>query len=712
MVRIKGWIQKDRYGVVRGTLLLGLVMLLCTCMVIQLFFSYDVIVKKERASEAAMRVTAQFEQLIDKGFRQLDGAATLVEEGVLTAEDLLKRMGNADDFSKVGLLRNGVLICSNGERIENAECRDHIQYDMERNGAGLFSEEGGCIHLCVQLFDGSRLIGWMKDDRVEAVLFSAFIEDYGYAVYNAATGAYLLNHSILDDAGYFEGLHDLNQGAYIEELVNSGDAQARIECSDVFGGDYYIAQHLSNIRPLGISLIIPEELVRSEAWSGRFMPYVTIAAAALMLLILVSYTVFSLRRVHVSNKDAANALAIGEQMMNVISREARITLFMYQRKQEKLSYCYDGLSLLGFEGISAQCSLNEIMQACDMDDSEMERLHENLRELNPGESTELLIHTVSDNHEERILRYNLFASSQQEQSVICCISDCTQEQASLDRIELERSYRASVQSKASSIWQINISRNRWKALNISKRSALYANRKDMNSLRDYNADLGSLLRDYLHPADYAAFAEAMSIVNIASMFRSGKTEFAQDYRVCKGSGADYEWHRMNVRIWLNPDTNDIFANLYVFNVNAEKNAELERGERKKVLHQALMALGGLYYGLYYVDLENDLSYTARSLGGDLVTQLCLPYKATFDTYIDTTVHPDDQAGLRNLLSAYYLRKHMTEGSHFQRREYRRKSGDGYELAAIIVQPARFENGMVKEVVLAIRYIGRDKEMEM
>ena len=68
--------------------------------------------------------------------------------------------------------------------------------------------------------------------------------------------------------------------------------------------------------------------------------------------------------------------------------------------------------------------------------------------------------------------------------------------------------------------------------------------------------------------------------------------------------------------------------------------------------------------------------------------------------------------MRNLLSAYHLRKHMTEGSHFQRREYRRKSGDGYELAAIIVQPARFENGMVKEVVLAIRYIGRDKEMEM
>jgi hypothetical protein len=30
----------------------------------------------------------------------------------------------------------------------------------------------------------------------------------------------------------------------------------------------------------------------------------------------------------------------------------------------------------------------------------------------------------------------------------------------------------------------------------------------------------------------------------------------------------------------------------------------------------------------------------------------------------------------------------------------------------MVQPARFENGIVKEVVLAIRYIERDKDLEM
>ena len=712
MIKLRNWVRKDHYGVVRGTLLLGLVMLLCTAMVIQLFYGYKIVSEEERASEAAMRVTAQFEQLIDSSLAQLMGAAELIGETDLDSEGVLDRMMKFYTFSDVAVLTDGALLHADGSMDEAPGYDRHIQYAAEFADTEILVDEDGQIHLCVPMGDGSRLVGWLRQEKVEAVLCNAFIEDYGYAIFNAATGAYVINHTMLDDAGYFEALRDLNQDASTQHLVNSGDAQARIDRGDAGGGDYYIAQQLSKIRPLGIALIIPEELVISEALSGRVMPHAIILAAALMLVILVSYTVFSLRRVHQASRDTNLALATVERMMDVISREAKITLFVYQRKQDKLVNCYDGLALLSGSETARQYMLSEIENACGMDESEAERLYENLRELAPGESTELLLHGDSDNQEERILRFTIFASTQAEQGTICCISDCTQEQVSLDRIELERSYQASVQAKTSSVWQINISRNRWKALHLKNYSSLYGLKALRDGWRDYNADLGSLLCDYLHPADYAGFAETMSIVGIASMFRSGKTEFTQDYRVCRAGGADYEWHRMNVRIWLNPENNDIFANLYVFNVNAEKNAELERGERKKVLHQTLMALGGLYYGLYYVDLENDLSYAARSLDGDLVTQLCTPYKATFDGYIDNTVHPDDRESLRSLLSAYQLRKSMTEGSHFQRREYRRKSGDGYKQAAIIVQPARFENGVVREVVLAIRYIRRNNDLEM
>ena len=51
---------------------------------------------------------------------------------------------------------------------------------------------------------------------------------------------------------------------------------------------------------------------------------------------------------------------------------------------------------------------------------------------------------------------------------------------------------------------------------------------------------------------------------------------------------------------------------------------------------------------------------------------------------------------------------MTEGSHYQRCEYRRRTDDGYRRAEVIVQPARFENGIVREVVLALNNI-EDRE---
>ena len=161
---------------------------------------------------------------------------------------------------------------------------------------------------------------------------------------------------------------------------------------------------------------------------------------------------------------------------------------------------------------------------------------------------------------------------------------------------------------------------------------------------------------------------------------------------------------MTIRICINPETGDILANIYVFNVDAEKNAELERGERKRILHQTLTALGSLYYGLYYVDLEKDLCYAAKAHGGELVTQLCAPYKVTFDGYIDSIVHPEDREKLRVLLSAYTLHRSMVEGSHYQRCEYRRRTDDSYCRAEMIVQPARFENGVVREVVLAMSNI--------
>ena len=70
-----------------------------------------------------------------------------------------------------------------------------------------------------------------------------------------------------------------------------------------------------------------------------------------------------------------------------------------------------------------------------------------------------------------------------------------------------------------------------------------------------------------------------------------------------------------------------------------------------------------------------------------------------------------QKAMRDLLSTYQIRKRMTESSHLVRREYRRRHGEDYRNAAIILQAARFENGTVRDVVIAMRkHVGNDSEL--
>ena len=127
--------------------------------------------------------------------------------------------------------------------------------------------------------------------------------------------------------------------------------------------------------------------------------------------------------------------------------------------------------------------------------------------------------------------------------------------------------------------------------------------------------------------------------------------------------------------------------------------------------EEITAEGGIAKAYSCNVLDKDICYTAKAFGSGIGSQLSREFKGTFDAYIDEYVHPDDQAEMRRLLSAYQIRKSMTESSHLVRREYHRRHGDQYQEAAIILQAARFENGTVRDVVIALRkYTGKILEM--
>ncbi|MBQ3574835.1 MAG: hypothetical protein IJA26_04150, partial [Clostridia bacterium] len=194
-------------------------------------------------------------------------------------------------------------------------------------------------------------------------------------------------------------------------------------------------------------------------------------------------------------------------------------------------------------------------------------------------------------------------------------------------------------------------------------------------------------------------------------YRTGKSECVQDCRVRSLKKTGYEWHRQMLRVFKDTDSNEIVARLYMLNVDAEKNAEMERRERYRIHQQTLTAIGGIYYGLYYIELDNDLCYTAKSHAGELCSDICAPFKTAFAGYIEKYVHEDDRETLRRLIDPYMLRKKVQEDQRFHRCEFRRRVGEHYEWSAAIIQAARFENAQIRDVVLAFEDISDIKASE-
>lgn len=696
---------RDKYGIVRGCLILGLLVILCTFFITRMVLRYEIDAEEQLASDAVGRVSDRFKQLIYSGFSQMQGIAALVETQQGDEDELLKALRSNGPFTDAGIYRNGELYGVKDSAVKENQVA-YIHYDAISPDSKVIALKDGSLQLRVSMDEMGELAAWVDAESVDDVLRSAFEEEYGYAVYNIATGAFLVNHTGFSEGGYYDVLLALNENGSTEELLNNSKAHARIQ-GENDGGSRYIAQQQTGIQPWGISLIIPENLVQSQDINGRLA--LVISCAAVMLVVLIAYAIFSLHRIRMVNENARRAIDVGERMLKSAARQARMTLFVYYRGVDGPVLCYDGLNLAGNDE-NAMCltTLAAIEKNCGMSEDAKESFEERLHDLAVGSTAEFVIHGDVSDREERVLRVTLSASIDDERSIICSIWDCTQELISQNRAEEERNYRIAVEPKTVAIWQINVSRNRWHALHLKPDVARGALSVVKSVWRDYSADLSGILRNYVHTADYQMYVESMSIDALAELYRSGKTRFTLDYRACIDPHQNSRWNRMTVRLYLNPDSGDVLANLYVFNVDAEKNAELERGDRKRILNQTLTALGGIYYGLYYVDLDKDLCYTAKAQGGELVSQLSVSYKATFDAYIDKYIHPDDRESLRNALNAYTLRKNMQEGSHFMQIEYRHLMGDEYGWTEAIVQPARFENGGIKDVVLALRRINKDR----
>ena len=700
MGRIRKWFAKDRYVIWRGSIVMLLLVAFCAFRFTRMLLGYARVSAEERATDSAGRFSAQFEQMVRSWFLNLDMTARMVREDSSRETMFLDALYINNPYDEVGVMSNRKIRHSDGSVNE-------VQYDT----AYIYSESGvprgrfitlkdGSILLCASIDEESELVVRYDVDGVADMLRSAFGQDYDFAVYNASTGVFLVNDTSFTEGGYYDALLSMNENGSAASLLSDETTIARLNGDE---GKIFIAQWRTAIRPWNVALVIPERELSAYYEQLKWMPY---AVAGAVILLAATHGLFVFLcgcKMRMDTRQTEETLEASERLLSGMVLEAQMTLFIYRRGQTGTMRCYDGLGLLGVaSGARTTTTLRALEEACGLDEGDIERLHVRISELSPGGSAEMMLRCSLPDREERKLRFDLSGHPSDDSVIVCSIRDCTQELLTHNRAETEQNYLEANAQHTAAVWTLNVSRNRWRCVHIKDvaRSSLLGEFAQ-DGWRDFAADLDTTLRDYIHPADYASHVQKMSIQSIAGFYRSGRTEINLDYRVLAANRENYEWHRMRVHLYPDVETEEIMANIYVFDVDMEKNAELERGERKKVFKKTLRALSGIYYALYYVDLDNDLCYAAKSHDGEVVTRLCTPYRETFDLYLES-VHPDDRDELRNMFDSFNMRRTFVEGSRFQRREYRRQSGDGYRWAAVIIQPARYENGRIKDVVIAMR----------
>lgn len=708
MKSIKRLIQKDRYGFVRGTIALGFILLLIAMLFPWVLGDRDSRGAEERAADAARQVAQQFQMLIEDGFRQMNVVSEEISEASENAMEHIGNMVRYGVFSDAMIVHGGVEYHLDGTEAEVVQTPRSTHYHTDGIEGKIIGSEEETVQLRVSVGESAELAAWLDPERLDWILESAYTEDYGYAIFNSTTGAYLVNKSKYEGGGYYDALLKLNADGSTEKLLHAQVAQTHVPSADN-GNPEYIAQTKTDIYPWSIALFIPGELLMQDESSVGLANVLFVAAILALILALAVYVVVIMRRMRQESSMQLRRSRISEKMLVLAAEDAKSRLYLYQRRQDRVLAYYDGLKYEGEdEDAAAPKNISELGVRCGLSESDTEHLQERLRELKPGERCNLnLLCSVQDS--KHLLRFVLNAEEDGD-LVLGTMRDCTVEQQTKIRYSDERNYRRAILPKTSCIWQINFGRGRWKLTDCRPDVDVKRAGVILNEWRDYEGDMNGLARDYVHADDYSEYLAKMNAEFILDAYTRGKFEQVMEYRVLDFDG-QYQWYRHVLRVFKNPDSGEIIANMYLLNVDAEKNAEIERTQRTRILHKTLTALGGIYYGLYYVNLDDDLCYAARTHGGELITRLSTPFKATFADYIQQNVAPEDREKLSKLIDPYYIRRNIREGCHFIRREYRRCVGESYKWSEVIVQAARFENATVREVVIALRDINSEKQSD-
>lgn len=700
-----------------NVLVAGVLPIALTIIVFALFFlAADMKVQideQQRAADSVTNAAQNFRWMIENGVEKLSQFAKhqadeSESDEAADAERMISLLQSNSEYADLAISYNGQIFYANGEICSDLGIDKYPNCEISGRLVRVSGTENG-IQLRMHAENGVDLICVLDQADIQDAMGKMFDGVYYCAVYNVRTGSYVYNNLPFEGNGYYDTLMTINTSGDGEALFSSYNAQARF--NRLFGNeDGVVAQSTTHISPWGVALVLPEGVFEEESSEMARLFAVIGVAMVLQLAFSIGFLVLIFCKRRRFDKQNARRRAIARQKLELSVADSGMCVYEYDRGTGQVVDFYDGMTDIGAEMRLQPKSLNEFIAYYKLNDDDVLRLYEIFSEIKAGGVQNADVHAFA-NGVDHLLRF-IVKCLEDGETIIGSVRDCSQDELSQIRIQDEQKFLEMMKPKCASIWDIRVMKNQVRIIYDKRGNTLKRFGIQKDAWVRYEDEYPDRFREQLHPSDAEQFVNAMALSALAEMYRSGKSESVLDCRVRSLRKEGYEWHRRMLRVFKNPENNELIARLYMLNVDAEKNAEMERRERLRVHQQTLTAIGGIYYGLYYVELDTDLCYTAKSHAGELCSDICRPYKTAFTAYIDQYVHPQDREELCRMIDSYMIRKSVREDKHFIRCEFRRRVGDRYEWSAVIIQAARFENAQIRDVVLAFEDLSDLKEGEI
>lgn len=208
------------------------------------------------------------------------------------------------------------------------------------------------------------------------------------------------------------------------------------------------------------------------------------------------------------------------------------------------------------------------------------------------------------------------------------------------------------------------------------------------------------LSRYYHPDDRKRLRKSLSMDNMRLQKRLGVSSFEEDFR-----------REMDGKLcWV---SNVVFLDK-TLGEDVAIIAQMDASSRHRQM-DIIQALGSEYWALYAVDPDRDAYDVLRA--DDAVSEVVpvspdTKYGDFSLRYVESFVHPEDREAMRAFLSLDSLRSALDEGRGESQRIFRNHLDERYEWMQARLVPGESQDGVSRQVILAIRNIDGDIRQEL